>query len=119
MIMTAGTTHEYLIRLHKIILKERENAKALDMESLTKTMQEKEELLQVLAHMKVLEEEDKEIAETIRHENRRNAYLFKATLGWIRETMEFFGKRTVTSGYSANAGMVNSKVNGRLLSGQV
>lgn len=119
MIMTAGTTHEYLIRLHNVILKERENAKALDMESLARTMQEKEELIQILAHMKELDDEDKEIAGIIRHENRRNAYLFKATLGWIRETMEFFGKRTVTSGYSANAGMVNSKVNGRLLSGQV
>lgn len=119
MIMTAGTTHDYLVRLHKVILKEREDAKALDMESLARTMQEKEEIIQVLAHMKELNEEDKEIAGIIRHENRRNAYLFKATLGWIRETMEFFGKRTVATGYSADAGIVNSKVNGRLLSGQV
>ncbi|MBU0943445.1 MAG: flagellar protein FlgN [Proteobacteria bacterium] len=117
--MSPGTTHEYLVRLHNVILKERENAKALDMEALARTMEEKEEIIQILAHMKVLDEEDKEIAGIIRHENRRNAYLFKATLGWIRETMEFFGKRTVASGYSANAGMVNSKINGRLLSGQV
>ncbi len=117
--MAARTPHEYLVRLRDVILDERAHAKALDMDSLLKTVQEKEELIQILAHMKVLEEEDKEIAAIIRHENRRNAYLFKATLGWIRETMEFFGKRTVASGYSANAGMVNAKVNGRLLSGQV
>lgn len=117
--MTAGTTHQYLVRLRDVILEEREHTKALDMDSLAKAMQEKEELIQVLAHVNQLDEEDKEIATIIRHENRRNAYLFKATLGWIRETMEFLGKRTVPSSYSANAGMINSKVNGRLLSGQV
>jgi hypothetical protein len=117
--MTARTTHQYLVRLRDVILEEREFTKVLDMESLAVAMQEKEELIQVLAHVNHLDEEDNEIAESIRHENRRNAYLFRATLGWIRETMEFFGKRTVSSGYSADAGMINSKVNGRLLSGQV
>jgi hypothetical protein len=117
--MIAGTTHEYLVRLRDVILEEREFTKALDMESLAEAMQEKEELIQVLAHVNKLDEADKIIADTIRHENRRNAYLFKATLGWIRETMEFFGKRTVTSSYSADAGMINSKINGRLLSGKV
>ncbi len=117
--MIAGTTHEYLVRLHDVILEEREFTKALDMQSLAKAMNEKEELIQVLAHVNRLEDEDKEIATTIRHENRRNAYLFKATLGWIRETMEFFGKRTVVSGYSASADMVSSKINGRLLSGRI
>lgn len=117
--MTANTTHEYLVRLHALILEEREFTKVLDMESLAVAMQEKEELLQILGHIHQLDEEDKEIAASIRHENRRNAYLFKASLGWIRETMEFFGKKTVPSSYSADAAVVNSKVNGRLLSGQV
>lgn len=117
--MTAGTTHQYLVRLRDVILEEREYSKVLDMESLAKAMQEKEELIQVLAHVKQLDEEDNELAAIIRHENRRNAYLFKATLGWIRETMEFFGKRTVSSSYAANAAIISSKVNGRLLSGQV
>ena len=117
--MTAGTTHQYLVRLREVILEEREFAKVLDMKSLTDAMQEKEELIQVLAHVNQLQDEDKELAGIIRHENRRNAYLYKATLGWIRETMEFFGKRTVSSSYSADGGMINSKVNGRLLSGQV
>jgi len=117
--MIAGTTHQYLVRLRDVILEEREFTKTLDMESLTMVMQEKEELIQVLAHVKKLDAKDSEIAQTIRDENRRNAYLYKATLCWIRETMEFFGKRTIASSYSSDAGMVNSKVNGRLLSGQV
>lgn len=117
--MTANTTHEYLVRLHDLILEEREYTIVLDMKSLTVAMQEKEELLQVLTHIHQLDEEDKGLASAIRHENRRNAYLFRASLGWIRETMEFFGKKTVPSSYSASAAMINSKVNGRLLSGQV
>ena len=117
--MTANSTHEYLVRLRELILEERKCTKILDMRSLAVAMQEKEELLQVLAHVHHLDDEDKDIAASIRHENRRNAYLFRASLGWIRETMEFFGKRTVSSSYSADAAVVNSKVNGRLLSGQV
>lgn len=117
--MSASTTHQNLVRLHEVILEERECTKILDMESLATVMQEKEELIQVLAHVQKLDVEDKELATIIRHENRRNAYLFKATLGWIRETMEFFGKRAVASSYAADAGVINSKINGRLLSGQV
>lgn len=117
--MTAGTTRQYLIRLRDVILEEREFTKVLDLESLAQAMQEKEELIQVLAHVNSLAEDDKEIAASIRHENRRNAYLFKSTLGWIRETMEFFGRRTIAASYAADAGMVNAKINGRLLSGKV
>lgn len=117
--MSASTTHQNLVRLRDLILEERECTKLLDMEALTAVMQEKDELIQVLAHVQKLDEEDKELATIIRHENRRNAYLFKATLCWIRETMEFFGKRTVASSYAADAGVINSKINGRLLSGQV
>ncbi len=117
--MAARTTHQYLVRLRDVILEEREFTKVLDMDSLANAMREKEELIQVLAHVHQLDEEDGKIAQNIRDENRRNAYLYRATLAWIRETMEFFGKRTVASSYSADAGMVDSKVNGRLLSGQV
>lgn len=117
--MNARTTHDYLIRLRDVILQEREFAKTLDIERMTAAMQEKEELIQVLVHVQKIEDVDKPLAAQIRHENRRNAYLFKSTLGWIREIMEFFGKRTVTSTYSASAYTVSSQVNGRLLSGKI
>lgn len=117
--MNARTTHDYLIRLRDVIIQEREYAKALDIPGMMEMMHEKEELVQVLAHVQKIDEEDRPIAAQIRHENRRNAYIFKSTLGWIREIMEFFGKRTVTSTYSASAGTVTSQVNGRLLSGRV
>ncbi|GAB6192647.1 flagellar protein FlgN [Desulfocastanea catecholica] len=117
--MEARTTHEYLVRLRDIIFEERECAKALDMQGMIVAMNAKEELVKVLAHVKVIDEQDKPIAGQIREENRRNAFLFKSTLGWIRQTMEFFGQKSVTSTYSASACTVASQVNGRLLSGKI
>ena len=117
--MEPKTTHEYLIRLRELIYQERECAKALDMNGMISAMNAKEELMKVLAHVKVIDDQDKPIASEIREENRRNAFLFKSTLGWIRETMEFFGQKTVTSTYSSTAYTVDSQVNGRLLSGKI
>lgn len=117
--MKSRTTRDYLIALKDAILEERQQALSLNLEGMYKAMQSKEEILQVLEHINHLEEIDRNIAEEIRRENRRNAFLFKTTLGWIRETMEFFGKRTVTSTYSSHAGTVDSQVNGRLLSGGI
>lgn len=117
--MNAGTTHDYLVRLLDTILIERECARKLDIEGMTAATGEKEQLLQALAHIKVIEDSDRPLAQRIRHENRRNAFLFKSALGWIRETMEFFGKKTVTSTYSSSAYQVAAQVNGRLISGKV
>jgi hypothetical protein len=117
--MSADTTHEYLVRLHDIIIQERECAKNLDMDGMSKAMGEKEEIVQYLSLVQVLDQRDQELAARIRFENRRNAFLFKSTLDWIRELMEFFGKRTVTSTYSARAYTVPSQIHGRLLSGRV
>ncbi len=115
----AINTREHLCRLRDVILLEREKAKALDIEGMYQAMEEKEEIIRILSHVKQLDPADRDIADQIHHENRRNAYLFKATLGWIRETMEFFGKRTVTSTYGQNANTIPSQINGRLLSGKI
>ncbi len=117
--MDTATTHDYLVRLRDVILHERECAKNLDMPGMINAMNTKEEIVKVLAHIKVIDEQDKPIAAQIRSENRRNAFLFKSTLGWIRQTMEFFGQKTVTSTYSAHGYTVASQVNGRLLSGRI
>ena len=117
--METRTTHEYLVRLRDLIYQERECAKALDIKGMIVAMNTKEEIVKVLAHVKVIDDQDKPIVKQIREENRRNAFLFKSTLGWIRQTMEFFGQKTVTSTYSASAYTVASQVNGRLLSGRI
>ena len=117
--MPAERTHEYLARLLDVIIKERECAKKLDMQGMTDAMGEKEEIVQYLSYVQKLDEQDKPLAARIRNENRRNAFLFRSTLGWIKELMEFFGKGTVTATYSAAAYAVPSQINGRLLSGKV
>ena len=117
--MATSTTHDYLVRLLNIILEEREYAKNLDVEGLYMAMEKKEEIVKVLSLMKELDPEDRQLANRIRNENRRNAFLFKSALGWIRQTMEFFGQKTVTATYSARAYSVAAQVNGRLLSGRI
>ncbi|PHR29421.1 MAG: flagellar protein FlgN [Desulfotalea sp.] len=117
--MTPKSTHDYLVRLRDLILLERHCAVHLDMEGMAKAVQSKEAIVKILAHIKAVDEEDKPITREIRDENRRNAFLFKSTLGWIRGTMEFFGQKTVTSTYGAQANTIASQINGRLLSGQV
>lgn len=117
--MAVNTTHDYLVRLLDVILEEREYARKLDMTGLFQAMQTKEEIVQVLAHIRELDPAERSIAARIRKENRRNAFLFRSALGWIRQTMEFFGQRTVTTTYSAKAHSVAAQVNGRLLSGRI
>jgi len=117
--MTANNTHDYLVSLRDLILEERKCAINLDMKGMASAMQAKEDLVKVLAHVKVIDKADQPIAAQIRNENRRNAFLFKSTLGWIRQTMEFFGQKTVTATYGATANTVASQVHGRLLSGSV
>jgi hypothetical protein len=117
--MKTRTTHEYLVRLRDLILQERECAKALDMKGMTEAVRAKEEVLGVLSHLKIVDDDDRALAAQIRAENRRNAFLFKSTLDWIRGTMEFFGQKTVSSTYSPYGSKVSSQVNGRLLSGRV
>jgi flagellar biosynthesis/type III secretory pathway chaperone len=117
--METATTRDYLLRLREVILQERACAKALDMAGMAAAVQTKQEILEVLAHIKSIAEEDRALAAEIRAENRRNAFLFKSTLCWIRETMEFFGRRTAPTTYSAAAGTVTSQIHGRLLSGKI
>ena len=116
--MTA-TTHDKLVRLLDLIYEEREFAKQLDIVNLEAATKKKEELLNHLSVVEKISPDDKTLAATIKRENIRNAYLYKAVLGVIRETMEFFGKRTVVSTYAADAATVPSQVNGRLLSGKI
>jgi len=115
----AETTRAHLERLLAVILAERECAKNMDTDGMGEMMREKEHLVQMLSHVRRLNDEDKPLAARIRHENRRNAYLFRSALCWIHDTMEFFGKRITTATYSEQGKTVASEVNGRLLSGRI
>lgn len=113
------TIHEKLQSLYDVILIERESAKSLDLEALQKATVLKEELLSQLDLEGELSQEDRKLAESIRFENRRNAYLLWAALNWIRESMEFFGRKSTPDSYNPTGSLVLNKNGGHLLSGRV
>jgi flagellar biosynthesis/type III secretory pathway chaperone len=112
------TTHETLQALHDAIISERDSAKALDLDALQAATAKKEVLLQQLDFCAELAAEDRELATKIRFENRRNAYLLWSALNWIRESMEFFGRRTTPTSYNTTGTLVTGKNGGHLLSGR-
>ena len=117
--MTREAVHELLQELHTIILSEREHAKELDIKAMTEDMQQKEALLQILGSVKDLHPDDRDLARAIQQDNIRNAYLFKETLNWIQDTMEFFGRKSVPTTYGQYGTTTNNCINGRLLSGRI
>ncbi|MGI6657735.1 MAG: flagellar protein FlgN [Desulfobulbus sp.] len=117
--MERDTVHALLIQLHEAIQTEREQAKSLDMEAMLATVQRKETLLLALGKVEELHPDDRELARTIQHENRRNAFLFRATLNWIQDTMEFFGRKSTPTTYSPYGMARNTTIHGRLLSGRI
>ena len=108
-----------LRELHALILRERECARNLAMEELMEVSREKEALLLSLGTLSGEDDETRALAERIRRDNRRNAYFFWSALKWVRESVDFFRKQTVTTGYGAGGGLVSSCGSGMLLSGKV
>ncbi|WP_448872782.1 flagellar protein FlgN [Desulfobulbus propionicus] len=117
--MERETVRNLLIQLRETIKAEREHAKALDLPAMMADVRRKETLIQLLNSVSELHPEDQQYAREIQHENRRNAFLFRATLNWIQETMEFFGRKSVPVTYSPYGQSRTTAINGRLLSGIV
>jgi len=117
--MTRKNVQELLAQLRQVIINEREHAKQLDIKGMQNDMAQKAAIINALGPIERLHPEDEALAREIREENRRNAYLFRATLKWIRETMEFFGKKTVPTTYGQTGAAQNNTINGRLLSGRI
>lgn len=117
--MDRETVRDLLCQLRDTIRDEREHAKALDLEAMTADVMRKEALIGMLKNVRQLHPDDEHFAREIQEENRRNAYLFRATLNWIQETMEFFGRKTVPVTYSQRGISQNTAINGRLLSGRI
>lgn len=108
-------------QIHTLILEERDFAKNLDIDGLQRTVTEKSALLSSLADLNSdqLDPELRELAELIRKENRRNAYLFWSSLGWVRDTMNFYGRQISSKSYGDEGQQVETAHNGNLLSGKV
>lgn len=117
--MDRETVKDLLLQLRDTIRDEREHAKALDLAAMMLDVKRKEALLRSLNAVTTIHPDDREFAREIRQENRRNAFLFRATLNWIQDTMEFFGRKTVPVTYSQRGLSHNNTINGRLLSGSI
>ncbi|MBV5318848.1 MAG: flagellar protein FlgN [Desulfobulbaceae bacterium] len=117
--MDRETIRGLLLQLRDTIRAEREHAKALDLEAMMADVKRKEVLLRALNGIESLHPDDQQFAREIQQENRRNAYLFRATLNWIQDTMVFFGRKTVPITYSQRGLSKNNTINGRLLSGTI
>ncbi len=119
--MADSDLKQRLESLLQVILQERKQAKELDMDSLQQSALEKQQLLQSIGSG-LDEQSDPELqqlARRVREENRRNAYLFWLTLGWVREQMTFFGQRSAPTSYGAGAAQISQQRGGRLLSGRI
>ena len=114
-----STVHNRMQELLAVIIEEREYAKALDIEAMQQATLRKSSLLEQLDIDIQLNGEERKLAEQIRFENRRNAYLLWSALNWIRESMEFFGRKATPDSYSPAGSRVTSIHGGRLLSGRV
>lgn len=117
--MNRETVRDLLLQLRDTIRAEREHAKTLDMTAMLAAVKRKEELIQALNSAGPLHPDDRPYALEIKRENIRNAFLFRETLHWIRNTMEFFGRKTVPITYSQYGHSQNNTINGRLLSGKI
>ncbi len=117
--MAAQELQNQLNRLHELILLERGYAKSFSMDELLATTKEKESMLQQLETVTDAGPEIRALAETVKRENRRNAYLFWSTLKFVRESMSFFNRQVTPTSYGAGGALVNRGSSGMVLAGRV
>ena len=117
--MSETTSHEHLVRLHELLLQERECAKGLDMKGLQAINRQKEGLLKILQEVKNLAPEDRALAEAIQRENQRNGYLFWGALNWVQEMMGLLSRQLASESYGSSGGTTLIRHGGRLLSGRI
>lgn len=113
---------EQMQQLLQVLQEERRQAKALNMEALDELNSRKETLVQGLRDMPaeaLQDEQQRQLAQQIRQENRRNAYLYWSSLQWIRESMQFFGRQGPVTGYSTDGRTVRHNNGVNLLSGRI
>ncbi|MDD2558053.1 MAG: hypothetical protein RBR43_03930 [Desulfuromonadaceae bacterium] len=113
---------DQLSELYALVVRERECARELRIDELEEVVRDKAALMQQLQGFDddvSLTEEQKELANKIRFENRCNAYLLWSALNWIRESMAFFGRKSAPDTYNPSGTTVNGASGGHLLSGRI
>ncbi|RME36810.1 MAG: hypothetical protein D6794_07945 [Deltaproteobacteria bacterium] len=112
---------EKLQQLHDLILEERQAAVELDNERLEQLADRKARLLGELHDLELdgHNPEIRQLAQTIRDENRRNAYLFWSSLRWVRDILNFYSRQVTEPAYDPAGQAVAREAGGKLISGKV
>ncbi|TYP00181.1 hypothetical protein EDC39_101342 [Geothermobacter ehrlichii] len=116
-----ATAREKMEQLHGLILEERQCAIDLDTDELVRLAEAKNRLLAELRELDLgsQDPEEQALAETIREENRRNAYLFWSSLNWVRDMLNFYSRQMTEPAYNPAGQRVEITGGGKLLSGKV
>lgn len=112
---------DHLKQLYKLTLEERQAAKDLDIELLTNIIRKKEDIISCFQEIDLssMNNQEKELVEMIKEENRRNAYLFNSALSWTRENIDLLQELMVVPGYGQAGKFLEYRGEGKLLSGKV
>jgi hypothetical protein len=116
---SANELEQKMEQLLQLIQRERECCRSLDMVALAEVSTAKEALVRELALLDHSGFANPRLAERVREENRRNAYLFWAGLSLVRETMGFFRRQAPPPSYGALGGIVQGRPGANLLSGRI
>lgn len=119
--MTQQALENKLHELLALIRSERECAKRIAIPDLLDAAERKRAVLAQLGDLEQLDINDdiRQLAQTVRQENRRNAFLFWNTLHWLRDLMALFDQKTAPHTYGNTAGLISGRTSGRLLSGRI
>ncbi|MFO7877342.1 MAG: hypothetical protein R6U55_12250 [Desulfovermiculus sp.] len=117
---THGNRSEQLKRLLSLLTEERKAAKDLDVFSMDRITEAKEELLQGLQEeSQPLKPEEEVLVGHIQYELKRNAFFFEQALSWVQESAQVVRGQEQSTAYSAAGSMVGTNREGRLVSGRI
>lgn len=117
--MAVEQVQEKLNALLELLQQERRAAIALDMHEFERLVTCKQQLMDGFNPQPHEVEGVEGLLKQIDQDNRRNAYLIWTALGWVRETMHFFGQSTVAQTYGGTGKSLVSKQKVHLLAGKV
>ena len=118
-----SSSESRLDRLQRVITvtrEEREAAKRLDWQALEAATQTKSELLSALENETApLNADERDAAELVRQETRRNAYFLSFTLEWVQESLDLIQGSPEPPAYGYSGDVIEKWGGGRLVSGKV
>lgn len=110
---------DQLPKVISILEAERECLQKLDIEGMRQFALEKEAILNRISGMRSDDAKVKELAKTVKEENRRNGYLVWVTLRFLKESMAFIGSQASSNKYKSNGRKTDNINGGLMLEGKI